>query len=194
MERIFPYAVSSEKLGMWLFILSDSMTFAALLVAYSYARAGSGAWPAPFHLWPSIVMASVMTLVLLSSSFTMAFGIHAAKKGHTKRAVRYIVLTILGGLGFLVLHMNEWRGLIQAGVRLTQNPWGAPLFGGTFFTLTGLHMLHVAGGIVYLAAIARGFGAGRYTHADVEVSGLYWHFVDLVWLVLFPILYLLSFA
>jgi cytochrome c oxidase subunit 3 len=177
---------------MWLFIASDSLTFSALLVAYSYVRVASGTWPVPFHFWPSIVMASVMTLFLLSSSLTMVFGVDAAKKGDVKGAVRMILFTILGGLGFIILHMNEWRGLIHEGVGLTQNPWGAPLFGATFFTLTGLHMAHVASGLVYLGVVARGFSKGRYMAEDVEVSGLYWHFVDLVWMFIFPLVYLLS--
>jgi cytochrome c oxidase subunit 3 len=192
MGGVSPYGVSHKKLGMWLFIASDSLTFSALLVAYSYVRVASGTWPVPFHFWPSIVMASVMTLFLLSSSLTMVFGVDAAKKGDVKGAVRMILFTILGGLGFIILHMNEWRGLIHEGVGLTQNPWGAPLFGATFFTLTGLHMAHVASGLVYLGVVARGFSKGRYMAEDVEVSGLYWHFVDLVWMFIFPLVYLLS--
>ena len=192
MGGVSPYGVSHKKLGMWLFIASDSLTFSALLVAYSYVRVASGAWPVPFHFFPSIVMASVMTLFLLSSSLTMVFGVDAAKRGDIRRAVRMIVFTILGGLGFIVLHMNEWRGLIHEGVSLTKNPWGSPLFGATFFTLTGLHMAHVASGLAYLGVIARGFSRGRYTAEDVEVAGLYWHFVDLVWMFIFPLVYLLS--
>jgi cytochrome c oxidase subunit III len=189
-----PYSLSHKKLGMWLFIASDSLTFSALLVAYSYVRTASGTWPEPFHFWPSIVLASVMTLLLLSSSLTMVFGVSAARRGETKRAVRFIFLTIVGGTGFIVLHLNEWRELMHQGVYLTQNPWGAPLFGATFFTLTGLHMAHVASGVVYLAVIARGFSRQRFTAEDVEISGLYWHFVDLVWMFVFPLVYLLSVA
>jgi cytochrome c oxidase subunit 3 len=192
MGGVSPYAVSHKKLGMWLFIASDSLTFSALLVAYSYVRAASGAWPVPFHFWPSIVMATVMTLFLLSSSLTMVFAVEAARKADVRKAVRCIVYTILGGLGFIILHMNEWRGLIHEGVRLTQNPWGTPLFGATFFTLTGLHMAHVASGLVYLGVIALRFSRGRSTAEDVEISGLYWHFVDLVWMFIFPLVYLLS--
>jgi cytochrome c oxidase subunit III len=191
---VLPYAVGHKKLGMWLFILSDSVTFSVLLIGYSYVRIASPNWPTPFHLWPSITMASIMTALLLSSSLTMVLGVAAAQAGDKGRVVRYILLTMLGGLGFIVLHLNEWMGLIREGVRLGQNPWGAPLFGGTFFTLTGLHMLHVASGVIYLGAIAAGVATGRYTHEHVEVSGLYWHFVDLVWMFIFPLVYLLSFG
>jgi cytochrome c oxidase subunit III len=189
---VFPYGVGHKKLGMWLFILSDSLTFSALLIGYSYVRVASRTWPTPFHFWPSVVFATVMTLLLLSSSLTMVLAVSAAHRGDRKAAIRNILLTMLGGLGFIVLHVNEWLGLIHEGVRLLQNPWGVPLFGAPFFTLTGLHMTHVASGLIYLGVIAAGFGGGRYDGEDVEVSGLYWHFVDLVWMFIFPLVYLLS--
>ena len=189
---VSPYAVGHKKLGMWLFILSDSLTFSALLIAYSYVRVASGTWPSPFHPWPSIAMATVMTVVLLSSSVTMAMAVSAAKTGDTRRVVKFMWLTILGGLAFIVLHMNEWMGLIREGVTLWENPWGVPLFGSTFFTLTGLHMFHVATGVIYLGAIAAGVPRQRFGSEDVEISGLYWHFVDLVWMFIFPLVYLMS--
>ena len=189
---VSPYGIGDKKLGMWLFIASDAITFAALLVAYGYVRLPSQTWPAPFHMWPSIVMASVMTVVLLSSSLTMVRAVEAAKAGETRRSIQFLGLTMLGGLGFVALHLNEWRLLIANGVRLDQNPWGDPMFGGTFFFLTGLHMVHVLAGVAYLGVVTRGLAKGRYTSADVEISGLYWHFVDLVWIFMFPLLYLLS--
>jgi cytochrome c oxidase subunit 3 len=189
-----PYAVGHKKLGMWLFIMSDSLTFSAMLIGYSYVRLASGNWPTPFHFYPSIVMATVMTFCLLSSSLTMVFAVAASERGDRRGAVRYLLLTMLGGLAFIVLHVNEWFTLIGEGVRLTSNPWGTPLFGGTFFTLTGLHMLHVASGLIYLGAIAVRVRRGRSGHEDVEISGLYWHFVDLVWMFIFPLVYLLSVA
>ena len=100
--------------------------------------------------------------------------------------------TIVFGVLFIVLHMNEWMHLIHDGVTPLENPWGTPLFGGTFFTLTGLHMTHVAIGVIYLAIVAWGFKKGKYDAEDVEVSGLYWHFVDLVWMFIFPMVYLMS--
>lgn len=189
---VFPFAVGHKKLGMWLFLLSDSMTFSALLVGYSYVRLASETWPAPFHFWPSITMATLMTVILLASSLTMVMAVNASKRGDRKRVVQFILLTMLGGLGFVVLHTNEWNGLIHEGVRLWSNPWGQPLFGATFFMLTGLHMAHVASGVIYLGIIAGGVGLGRFEHEDVEISGLYWHFVDLVWMFIFPLVYLLS--
>jgi len=163
----FPYGVGHKKLGMWLFILSDSLTFSALLIGYSYVRLASDKWPTPFHLWPSIAMATVMTFVLLSSSLTMVLAVAASQRGDRSKAARYIFYTMIGGIAFIVLHTNEWLSLIHEGVRLWENPWGVPLFGGTFFTLTGLHMFHVASGVVYLGVIAIGLGRGKYNHEDV---------------------------
>ncbi len=186
-----PFAMGSKKLGMWLFILSDTLTFSAALIAYSYVRVANPDWPRPFDSH-SIVLSSIMTFCLLSSSLTMVLAVGAAHRGNRKKTVRWILATMLGGLLFIVLHVNEWMGLIHAGVTPFDNPWGVPLFGATFFALTGLHMTHVTLGVIYLAVIAWGFGGGRFNTEDVEVSGLYWHFVDLVWMFVFPLVYLMS--
>jgi cytochrome c oxidase subunit 3 len=186
-----PFAVGDKKLGMWLFIVSDALTFAALLMAYSYVRVVNE-WPHPFDFYPAIIFSSVMTLVLLSSSLTMVFGVDAAAHNDRKGATKWIWLTALGGLVFIVLHLYEWNHLIHEGVRPFENPRGTPLFGASFFLITGLHMTHVAIGVVYLAVIALRFGGGKYDAEDVEVAGLYWHFVDLVWMFVFPLIYIMS--
>ena len=187
-----PYAIGSKKLGMWLFIMADSLTFAACLVGYSYLRLASPDWPRPFE-WNSILNAIIMTACLLSSSLTMVMAVAAASRQDRKKAVRYILLTIVGGVAFIILHAQEWIGLIEhEHVTPFSNPWGIPLFGATFFALTGLHMTHVTIGVLYLGVIAAGFGRGKFSPEDVEVSGLYWHFVDLVWMFIFPMVYLLS--
>ena len=189
---ISPYKVGSKKLGMWLFILSDALTFSAVIMAYSYVRVATPNWPTPFT-WSSVITASVMTFLLLSSSITMVLAVDAAQKGLRTRSSLWIGATIMGGLGFLILHLNEWHHLIvEEGMRPFENKWGTPLFGGTFFTMTGMHMLHVTLGVIYLAVVATGFRWGRFDAEDVEVSGLYWHFVDLVWMFIFPMVYLLS--
>jgi cytochrome c oxidase subunit 3 len=187
-----PYAVGSKKLGMWLFIVSDAITFSALLVAYSYVRVGSERWPLPFAFWPSIINATVMTAVLLSSSLTMVLGVRASKLGLGQSVFGWLLATAFGGVLFDVLHIREWLGLIEEGVRLFKNPWGTPLFGAAFFSLTGLHMTHVTIGVVYLVVVAIGFKRSKFSAEDVEVSGLYWHFVDLVWMFIFPLVYLMS--
>lgn len=194
----FPYRVGHRKLGMWLFIMSDSLTFAALLIAYSYARASSTNWPTPFPFSPSIVFSTVMTLVLLSSSLTMVYAVAASKRGDKGKARKWIFATMFFGMAFIVLHLFEWNHLIEDGLRpfLLPEEWAqrwpgaSPLFGSVFFGITGLHMFHVLTGVIYLGVIA--LGINKFKDEDVEVSGLYWHFVDLVWMFVFPLIYLLS--
>jgi cytochrome c oxidase subunit 3 len=187
-----PYAVGNKKLGMWLFLVSDSLTFGSLLIGCMYARTASANWPAPFPMWPSIAAASLMTFCLLTSSLTMALAVDASKRGDRAGVVKFILGTIAGGGAFLALHVNEWLHLIREGVRPWSNPWGTPLFGASFFALTGLHMAHVFTGVIYLGIVALGAGKGWRTHEDVEICGLYWHFVDLVWMFIFPLIYLMS--
>jgi cytochrome c oxidase subunit 3 len=189
---VSPYAVVPKKLGMWLFIVSDAITFSALIIAYSYVRVASPAWPRPFAFVPSIINATLMTIILLTSSITVVMAVRASKMDARGTTAKWLMATMLGGILFDMLHIREWLGLIDEGVRLSKNPWGAPMFGAAFFTLTGLHMTHVTVGVVYLGVIAWGFNKRKYTTDDVEVSGLYWHFVDLVWMFLFPLIYLMS--
>jgi cytochrome c oxidase subunit 3 len=180
---------------MWLFIVSDSLTFSALLFGYAFLRNASHNWPKPFHMWPSVVVSTLMTFCLLSSSLTMVLAVHNAQKGNRDKVVRWLVATMLGGIAFLVLHANEWRQLIHEGMTPRGNPWGDAMFGGTFFTLTGMHMFHVLTGVVYLGVIAARWAArpGHQNEVEnVEISGLYWHFVDLVWMFIFPLVYLMS--
>ena len=194
-----PYRVSHRKLGMWLFIMSDSLTFCALLIAYSYARFSSQDWPMPFKFFPSVIFSTVMTLVLLSSSLTMVFAVSAAKRRDKRRARRWILATIFFGAMFIVLHLYEWMHLMHdEGLYPFQLPaewlekWpnASPLFGSAFFGITGLHMFHVLTGLCYLGVIA--LRIKKFSADDVEVSGLYWHFVDLVWMFVFPLIYLMS--
>jgi cytochrome c oxidase subunit 3 len=187
-----PFGINSKKLGMWLFIVSDTLTFSALLVSYAYVRLATPDWPRPFEIWPAIAKSSFMTFVLLSSSLTMVLAVAAAHRHDVKKAVRYLILTMICGAAFVLIHATEWVTLFHEGVAPWSNPWGVPLFGGTFFGLTGLHMLHVTIGVAYLAIICAGYSKGKWTADHVEVSGLYWHFVDLVWMFIFPLVYLLS--
>ena len=230
------FGTYSKKIGMWLFLLSDSLTFGALLFAYSYGRVSTPNWPTPFGK-SSIVNATIMTVCLLSSSLTMVLGVLASKKGDHKATVKWLLATMFFGALFVVLHAKEWSGLINEGLRPFSNPWAknVPQFGGTFFTLTGMHMLHVTIGVCYLGVVAlrkkwlpillgiwllgwlltpatNVFHVGIhvlllvavvsafilvlkpkvYDAHDVEIAGLYWHFVDLVWMFIFPLVYLMS--
>ncbi len=189
---VSPFAMGSKKLGMWLFIISDALTFSAMLVSYSYSRLANPDWPRPFPFNPAIIFSTAMTVVLLASSLTMVMGVAAAHRGQRGAAVKWILATMAGGAIFVGLHLTEWMHLIEEGVRPFSNPWGAPLFGAAFFGVTGLHMTHVTVGVIYLGIISIGFGRGKFSSEDVEVSGLYWHFVDLVWMFVFPLIYLMS--
>jgi cytochrome c oxidase subunit 3 len=167
-------------------------------MGYSYVRASSDQWPTPFEFNPSIIYSSVMTLCLLSSSLTMVMAVAAAAKGRKGAARAWLLGTMLGGVTFLILHIFEWIRLIDEGLSpfslpaawLKKWPQASPLFGATFFAITGLHMFHVLTGVIYLGVVA--FRIRRMSHEDVEISGLYWHFVDLVWMFVFPMIYLLS--
>ncbi|MGA8153076.1 MAG: cytochrome c oxidase subunit 3 [Terriglobales bacterium] len=230
------FGTYSKKIGMWLFLLSDTLTFGALLFAYSYNRISNPDWPTPFHK-ESIINATIMTACLLSSSLTMVLAVLAARRGDRSWTRNWILFTMLFGSAFIVLHGMEWTKLLGEGMMPWKNPWAAtvPQFGGTFFTLTGMHMLHVTIGVIYLGVVAlrKAFlpillviwGVAWYlipadsffhyaVHVllvglvvatvilvlkpkvydahDVEIAGLYWHFVDLVWMFIFPLVYLMS--
>jgi cytochrome c oxidase subunit 3 len=187
-----PYAIPSRKLTMWLFIISDAVTFAALLFGYGYLRTASADWPTPFKFNPSIVNVLIMTVVLITSSLTMLGAVDAASNGDKRKTSRFLWSTMLLGLVFAGLHIREWAALMHEGVRLFQNPWGSPLFGATFFSITGLHLLHVISGVIAMFVILRGFTRGWLTAGHVEIMGLYWHFVDLVWMFVVPLIYLLN--
>jgi cytochrome c oxidase subunit 3 len=186
-----PFSVAAKKLAIWLFIIADAATFSACLVAYGFLRNGSANWPRPFH---SITNVSIMTFILLTSSLTMLLGIRAAKAGDKSGALRWTMLTAGLGVAFALLHIREWMGLIREGMTLFHNPWGTGLFGSAFFSITGLHLLHVTGGVLALLAVGIRYNSGRYNADDLEVTGLYWHFVDLVWMFVVPFVYLLNLA
>jgi len=186
------FSVPAKKMAMWLFIIADTATFAGCLVAYGFLRNGTPDWPTPFKFSPSVVNAMIMTFILVSSSLTMLIAIRAAKAGDKSGAFLWTMITAAAGLLFAILHLREWLGMINEGATLFHNPWGTPLFGASFFSITGLHLLHVVGGIVALAAVAIRYRGGRYNADDIEITGLYWHFVDLVWMFVVPFVYLLN--
>ena len=187
-----PFAIPSKKLVMWLFIASDAITFAALLFAYGFLRNATPDWPRPFNFSPSIINVMLMTFVLISSSLTMLIGVRMAQAGNKSGAFRWIFITAAAGILFALLHLREWLGLIAEGVRLFQNPWGAGTFGAAFFSITGLHLTHVVAGCIAITVVTVGYKRGRYDHYDLEIWGLYWHFVDLVWMFVVPLVYLLN--
>lgn len=188
-----PYGFRTKKLVMWLFIIADAATFGAILFAYGYVRVGSADWSRPFTFVPTIRNGIVMTFVLLTSSLTMLRAVRAAMTGRVGMAVRWLGATILLGVVFAGLHLREWFAMIAEGWSLTRNPLGgAPLFGAAFFGITGLHLLHVIAGVVAISVVTILFRRGRLDASYIETTGLYWHFVDLVWMFVFPLVYLMN--
>jgi cytochrome c oxidase subunit 3 len=185
------FKVPAKKMAMWLFIIADSATFAGCLVAYGFIRNATPNWPRPFH---SITNVAVMTLILLTSSLTMMIAVRSAEAGNKGKAFRWMMITAAAGIMFAALHLKEWMGMINEGATLFHNPWGTPLFSSLFFSVTGLHLLHVTGGIIALIAVGIRYQGGRYNADDLEITGLYWHFVDLVWMFVVPLVYLLNLA
>ncbi|MEP6644947.1 MAG: cytochrome c oxidase subunit 3 [Acidobacteriaceae bacterium] len=189
-----PFSVPTKKLVMWLFIISDAMTFAACLVAYGFLRNATPNWPRPFEFSPTVINAMVMTFILVTSSLTMLIAVRAAQNGNNASAFNWILITAGGGILFAVLHIREWLGMIHQGATMFHNPWGTATFGASFYSITGLHLLHVTGGIVALIVVGLRYKGGRYNSDDIEILGLYWHFVDLVWMFVVPFVYLLNVA
>ena len=183
------FSIPAKKMAMWLFIIADTATFAACLVAYGFLRNATPNWPRPFH---SIGNLGLMTFILLSSSLTMLIGIHSARAGNKSAALRWTLITAVLGILFAILHIREWMALIGEGMTLLSNPWGTSLFGAAFYSITGLHLTHVAGGVIALIVIGLRYKGGRYNADDLEILGLYWHFVDLVWMFVVPLVYLLN--
>jgi cytochrome c oxidase subunit 3 len=188
-----PFGVESKKLVMWLFIIADAVTFGALLFGYGFLRVGSPDWTRPFDFAPTIVNAMAMTFVLLTSSLTMLFAVSAAHADRRAASVKWMGATIALGALFAVLHLREWFKMFGEGWSPAKNQMGGSvLVGGTFFGITGLHLLHVIGGVVAMSVVAAKFARGGLRPGHVETTGLYWHFVDLVWMFVFPLVYLLN--
>lgn len=173
------------KLGMWLFLATEVMMFGGFIAAYILYRAARPEMASDAARL-STGAAAFNTLVLLTSSLTMALGVRAARQGDVRGARRGLVTTLLLGAVFLGVKAIEYAGKLSAG-------WGpgTSLFFSCYYTLTGLHALHVVAGIILLAWVAVRLPAWAESgDTVVEVSGLYWHFVDVVWIFLFPLLYL----
>ena len=188
-----PFGISSKKLVIWLFIIADAATFGAFLFAYGYMRAASPEWPHPFGFFPTIANAIVMTVVLLTSSLTMLQAVAADQRDDRAATTKWMGVTVVLGALFAGLHLREWFSMFREGWSLSANPTGGTVqFGATFFSITGMHLAHVIGGVVALAVIANMFRRGRLTAGHIETTGLYWHFVDLVWMFVFPLMYLLN--
>ncbi|MBI4247484.1 MAG: cytochrome c oxidase subunit 3 [Candidatus Rokubacteria bacterium] len=181
------------KLGMWVFLVGDAVGFGVLLAAYGAMRATSADWPSPYEVL-GINLTAVMTFLLICSSVTMVKALEWLGRGDRGRCRLFLLFTALGGAIFVSLQAFEWSKLIQEGLHIDGNPWGAALFGTSFFIVTGFHGLHVTAGVIYLLSIIRyvtNRPAPAASYNAVEIVGLYWHFVDLVWIMVFTFMYLL---
>jgi cytochrome c oxidase subunit III len=196
-RRTFGY--SPGKLAMWLFLASDAMGFVGLICTYiilRYAYPGTewrpttGEFGAEGGGLPALapVLTGINTFILIISSFTMVLALNAISKGNRKGLVTWLLATILCGATFLGIQVYEYQHLIHTGLVASAHPYAS-----TFYITTGFHGAHVLTGVIYLTCIWIGALRGKYTkesHSPVELVGLFWHFVDLVWIVLFTIIYL----
>ncbi|MEK7320782.1 MAG: heme-copper oxidase subunit III family protein [Pseudomonadota bacterium] len=198
------FKVSWGKAMMWIFLLSDTFIFSCFLIGYMTVRISTTApWPDTSkafaeniggHTLPLILIA-IMTFVLITSSGTMAMAVNFAYRRERRPCGLLMLATAALGATFVGLQAFEWTTLIvHEGVRPWGNPMGAAQFGSTFFMITGFHGFHVTCGVIYLLTIASKVVRGHYepggNYQVVEIAGLYWHFVDLVWVFIFALFYL----
>ncbi|OZG70731.1 bb3-type cytochrome oxidase subunit IV [Hahella sp. CCB-MM4] len=191
------------KAMMWIFLLSDTFIFSCFLVGYMSVRmTTTDPWPIPSEVFAldiagrsiPLILIAIMTFVLISSSGTMAMAVNFGYRRDRRRTAALMVITAMFGATFVGMQAFEWSKLIAEGVRPWWNPMGAAQFGSCFFMITGFHGLHVSIGVIYLLTVAfkvfRGDYERRGNYQIVEIAGLYWHFVDLVWVFIFAFFYL----
>ena len=186
-----PYfgTATDGKVGMWVFLLTDAMSFSGFLLGYGILRGQSHNWPNPAERL-GIPSTAVMTFALICSSVSMVLALDAAKARDKARTVRWLCATIGGGLFFLLGQVREYTNLIHEGHVFSQDQ-----FMSTFYSVTGFHGLHVFSGVTYLTVILIRTLRGHYMKGDynhIEICGLFWHFVDLVWILVFTFVYLIQ--
>ncbi len=197
------FAVPWGKAMMWIFLLSDTFIFSCFLTGYMNVRMSTTAtWPNPSEVFSlnfagqpvPLLLIAIMTMVLITSSGTMAMAVNCGYRRDRRNTALLMVATALLGATFVGMQAFEWTKLIHEGVRPWGNPMGAAQFGSAFFMITGFHGLHVSAGVIYLLVVAWRVWSGFYdrkgTYETVEIAGLYWHFVDLVWVFIFAFFYL----
>lgn len=206
-----PFNVEYGKLMMWYFLMSDAFTFGAFLISYGTIRFASNSWPDPNEVFKSfpvvgemsipLAFVSLMTFILIMSSVTMVLAVAAGHQNDRKGVMKWMFFTILGGIAFLSCQAWEWTHLYHQDAWWGRNPFpnidgsaASTNFSNFFFTITGFHGFHVFSGVViniimlimtYLGVFDR-----RGHYGMIEKAGLYWHFVDLVWVFVFTCFYL----
>ena len=204
--------VTWGKAMMWIFLLSDTFIFSCFLLSYMTVRSSTTIpWPNPSEVFAlriggaeiPLILIAIMTFVLISSSGTMAMAVNFGYRRDRLKTTVLMLLTAALGATFVCMQGFEWTKLILEGVRPWGNPWGAPQFGSCFFMITGFHGTHVTIGVIFLLIVARKVWRGDFDRGErgfftsrkgryeiVETMGLYWHFVDLVWVFIFAFFYL----
>lgn len=204
--------VSWGKVMMWIFLLSDTFIFSCFLLSYMTVRMSTTVpWPNPSEVFAleiggrkiPLILIAIMTFILISSSGTMAMAVNFGYRRDRVKTALLMLVTAAFGASFVGMQAFEWTKLIREGVRPWGNPWGAHQFGSSFFMITGFHGTHVTFGVIFLIIMARkvlrgdfdndrrGFFTSRKGNYEiVEITGLYWHFVDLVWVFIFALFYL----
>jgi cytochrome c oxidase subunit 3 len=197
------FTVPWGKAMMWIFLLSDTFIFTCFLTSYMNVRMSTTAdWPNASKVFAltiggaeiPLILIAIMTFVLITSSGTMAMAVNYGYRRDRARTTSLMLITAAFGAVFVGMQAFEWTKLIEEGVRPWGNPMGAAQFGSSFFMITGFHGLHVSAGVIYLCVVAmrvwNGFYDRKGTYETVEITGLYWHFVDLVWVFIFAFFYL----
>ena len=198
------FQVPWGKAMMWIFLLSDTFIFSCFLVGYMHVRISSSIpSPNPSEVFAlssggepiPLILIAIVTFILITSSGTMAMAVNFGYRRDKTKTVALMFATALLGASFVAMQAFEWTKLIvEEGVRPWGNPMGAPQFGASFFMITGFHGAHVSAGVIYLTIIANRVRRGDYdkkgNYETVEIAGLYWHFVDLVWVFIFAFFYL----
>ena len=198
------FVVPWGKAMMWIFLLSDTFIFSCFLTGYMHVRMSTTVpWPNPSEVFSlnigghpiPLILIAIMTFILISSSGTMAMAVNFGYRRNRARTTALMLMTAGFGATFVGMQAFEWTKLIlDEGVRPWGNPLGAAQFGSCFFMITGFHGLHVSAGVVYLVIVALKVWRGDYdrkgNYEIVEIAGLYWHFVDLVWVFIFAFFYL----
>ncbi len=207
-----PFNVEYGKLMMWYFLMSDAFTFGAFLISYGTIRFSTNGWPDPNKVFKSfpgsgdinapLVFVSIMTFILIVSSVTMVLAVHAGHNHNKKGVAKYLGWTILGGIAFLLCQAWEWNHLHHEGAWWGRNPFvndngsaSTTNFSNFFFTITGFHGFHVFSGVVIniimLIMTLNNTFERKGHYLMIEKAGLYWHFVDLVWVFVFTCFYLI---
>ena len=196
--------VSWGKAMMWIFLLSDTFIFSCFLLSYMTVRMSTTVpWPNPSEVFAltigdttiPLILIAIMTFILISSSGTMAMAVNFGYRRDRVRTAALMLVTAAFGATFVGMQAFEWTKLIMEGVRPWGNPWGAAQFGSSFFMITGFHGTHVTVGVIWLWSLFMMAVRGKLPTEralDVEIAGLYWHFVDVVWIAIFTLVYLIQ--